>query len=66
MYTDTLPIPRYVPNLPIFPVLPPDDPNAPYTSREPSIDPPPTVPRQEAPAEDPARPKAPGRTTYHH
>lgn len=45
------------------PVLPPDDPNAPETEREPSIDPPPTVPPVDAPGDDPRTPPPPPQTT---
>lgn len=38
------------------PILPPDDPNAPDVTRLPSIDPPPTVPDQDAPSENPTLP----------
>lgn len=51
------------PDSPAPPVLPPDAPGAPDISREPSIDPPPTVPDQDAPSEDPLTPPPPGRTT---
>lgn len=52
-----------VPDPQVPPVLPPDDPNAPDIGREPSIDPPPTVPDQGAPSENPRLPPSPGWTT---
>ena len=52
-----------IPSRPLPPVLPPDDPNAPDLGREPSIDPPPTVPDQGAPSDDPLAPPLPGWTT---
>lgn len=62
MFTEKMPT-TSVPNPPVPPVLPPDDPNAPDIGREPSIDPPPTVPDQDAPSENPRLPPPPGRTT---
>jgi hypothetical protein len=62
MFTDLVPK-TSIPDPQIPPVLPPDDPNAPDIGREPSIDPPPTVPDQDAPTENPRLPPAPGWTT---
>ena len=63
MFTEILP--TSVPDPTIPPVLPPDDPSAPDIGREPSIDPPPTVPDQDAPSENPRLPPPPGWTTVH-
>jgi hypothetical protein len=41
------------PTSPNQPVVPPDDPSAPHVGREPSIDPPPTVPPVKAPSDNP-------------
>jgi hypothetical protein len=64
MFTEILPT-TSVPDPTIPPVLPPDDPNAPDIGREPSIDPPPTVPDQDAPSDNPRLPPPPGWTTVH-
>lgn len=61
-FTEKLPT-TTVPQPPVPPVLPPDDPNAPDIGREPSIDPPPTVPPQDAPSDNPRLPPEPGWTT---
>ncbi len=47
---------QIAPGPPQVPVLPPDDPKAPDVTRLPSIDPPPTVPGQDAPSGDPMLP----------